>query len=81
MLVCSYPTRGLDVKASYFVRNQITKAKEKGTSTILFSGDMEELFSISDRIVVLNRGKVVGEKKPEETTHEEIILMMMGEKV
>ena len=80
MLVCSYPTRGLDVKASYFVRNQITKAKEKGTSTILFSGDMEELFSISDRIVVLNRGKVVGEKKPEETTHEEIILMMMGEK-
>lgn len=81
MLVCSYPTRGLDVKASYFVRNQITMAKEKGTSTILFSGDMEELFSISDRIVVLNRGKVVGEKKPEETTHEEIILMMMGEKV
>ena len=62
------------------ITSPITKAKEKGTSTILFSGDMEELFSISDRIVVLNRGKVVGEKKPEETTHEEIILMMMGEK-
>lgn len=80
VLICSYPTRGLDVKAAYFVRKQITEAKKKGTSTILFSGDMEELFSISDRIVVLNRGKVVGEKRPEETTQEEIILMMMGEK-
>lgn len=80
ILICSYPTRGLDVKAAYFVRKQITKAKENGTSTVLFSGDMEELFSISDRIVVLYRGKVVGEKIPEETTAEEIILMMMGEK-
>ena len=80
VLICSYPTRGLDVKAACFVRNQITKAKKEGTSTILFSGDMEELFTISDRIIVLNRGKVIGERIPEETTQEEIILMMMGEK-
>lgn len=80
LLICSYPTRGLDVKASYFVRSRITKAKEQGTAVILFSGDLEELFSISDRIVVLNHGRVVGEKIPEETSPEEIILMMMGEK-
>lgn len=80
-LICSYPTRGLDIKASYFVRQQIIKAKENGSSVVLFSGDLEELFYISDRIVVLNRGQVVGEKIPEETTFEEITLMMMGEKV
>lgn len=79
LLICSYPTRGLDVKASYFVREEITKAKEAGTGVLVFSGDLEELFSISDRIVVLNRGKIVGEKIPEETTQEEILLMMMGE--
>lgn len=81
LLICSYPTRGLDVKASYFVRKQITMAKENGAGIILFSGDLEELFAISDRIVVLNRGQVVGEKIPEDTTYEEITLMMMGEKV
>ena len=81
LLICSYPTRGLDVKAACFVRSQITVAKEQGTGVILFSGDLEELFSISDRIVVLNHGQVVGEKIPEETTPEEIILMMMGEKL
>ena len=80
LLICSYPTRGLDVKAACFVRNQIVAAKEQGTGVILFSGDMEELFSVSDRIVVLNHGQVVGEKIPKETTPEEIILMMMGEK-
>lgn len=80
LLICSYPTRGLDVKAACFVRSQITSAKEQGTAVILFSGDLEELFSISDRIVVLNHGQVVGEKVPEETTPEEIILMMMGER-
>ncbi len=80
LLICSYPTRGLDVKASYFVRSQIVAAKEQGAGVILFSGDLEELFSISDRIVVLNHGQVVGEKLPEESSQEEIILMMMGEK-
>ena len=78
MLICSYPTRGLDVKASWFIRSQITQAKERGTGVVLFSGDLDELFAISDRIVVLYRGKVVGELRPEETTTQEVILMMMG---
>lgn len=78
VLICSYPTRGLDVKASWFIRSQITQAKERGTGVVLFSGDLDELFAISDRIVVLYRGKVVGELRPEETTTQEVILMMMG---
>lgn len=80
VLICSYPTRGLDVKASWFIRSQLTQAKERGTGVVLFSGDLDELFAISDRIVVLYRGKVVGELRPEETTTQEVILMMMGGK-
>lgn len=78
VLICSYPTRGLDIRASWFIRSQLTRAKERGTGVLLFSGDLDELFAVSDRIVVLYRGRVVGEKRPEETTPQEIILMMMG---
>ena len=78
VLICSYPTRGLDVKASWFIRSQLTKAKERGAGVVLFSGDLDELFAISDRIVVLYRGRVVGQLRPEETTAQEVILMMMG---
>ena len=78
VLICSYPTRGLDVKASWFIRSQLTKAKERGAGVVLFSGDLAELFAISDRIVVLYRGRVVGQLRPEETTAQEVILMMMG---
>ena len=77
-LVCSYPTRGLDMKAAWFVRSQLTRAKEADVGVVLFSGDLDELFALSDRIVVLYRGRVVGECRPEETTPQNIILMMMG---
>ena len=80
VLICSYPTRGLDVKAAWFIRSQLTKAKERGTGVVLFSGDLDELFAISDRIVVLYRGKAVGQLRPEKTTTQEVILLMMGGK-
>jgi simple sugar transport system ATP-binding protein len=78
VLICSYPTRGLDMKASWFIRSQLTHAKEAGTGIVLFSGDLDELFAISDRIVVLYRGRVAGERYPEKTTPQNMILMMMG---
>ena len=78
ILVCSYPTRGLDVKAARYVHNCLIEAKNSGTGIIVISSDLEELFAISDRIAVLHRGKVIGEKKPEETTAKEIVYMMMG---
>lgn len=78
VLICSYPTRGLDIKAAWAVRKQIIKAKEQGTGVLLFSGDLEELFTISDRIVVLYRGKVIGEVKPEKAEPQDVIRLMMG---
>ena len=78
VLICSYPTRGLDVKAAWSVRQQILRAKEQGTGVVLFSGDLEELFAVSDRIVVLYRGAVIGEVQPEHAVPQDVILLMMG---
>lgn len=78
VLICSYPTRGLDVKAAWSVRQQIIRAKEQGTGVVLFSGDLKELFAVSDRIVVLYRGAVIGEVQPEHAVPQDVILLMMG---
>ena len=78
VLICSYPTRGLDVKAAWSVRQQIIRAKEQGSGVVLFSGDLEELFAVSDRIVVLYRGAVIGEVQPEHAVPQDVILLMMG---
>ena len=78
VLICSYPTRGLDVKAARYVHSCLIDARNSGTGIVVISSDLEELFAVCDRIVVLYRGKVIGEKKPEETTTQEIVYMMMG---
>ncbi len=78
VLVCFYPTRGLDIKATYFIRETIQKSRDEGVGVVLFSGEMEELFSISDRIIVLYKGRVVGEVQPEDYNAYEIGRMMMG---
>jgi simple sugar transport system ATP-binding protein len=78
ILVCSYPTRGLDIKATWFIRETIQKCRDKGVGVILFSGEMEELFAISDRIIVLYKGEIVGEVAPKDFQAYEIGRMMMG---
>ena len=78
ILVCSYPTRGLDIKATWFIRETIQKCRDEGIGVMLFSGEMEELFSISDRILVLHKGQIVGEVFPKDFDAYEIGRMMMG---
>jgi ABC-type uncharacterized transport system ATPase subunit len=78
VLICAYPTRGLDIKAAYFIRERIQEARDRGCGVLLLSGDFEELFALSDRLVVLYRGKIAGEVLPQETTVREVGMMMMG---
>lgn len=78
VLICAYPTRGLDIKASFFIREKIAQAKRAGLGVLLLSGDFEELFALSDRLVVLYRGKIAGEVRPQETDVGEVGRMMMG---
>jgi simple sugar transport system ATP-binding protein len=80
-IVASYPTSGLDVQSTLAVRQALIDARAKGTGILLISEDLEELFTLSDRIVVMYAGRIVGSFKPEETNYYEVGLLMTGSKV
>lgn len=76
--MAAYPTRGLDVGAAQFVREAMIGRRDQGGAVLLISADLDELFAVSDRILILYEGRIVGEKKPDETTFEEVGLYMTG---
>lgn len=55
------PTRGLDLKASSFVRREVVAHRDRGVGVLLVSTDLDEVLAVSDRVVVLSRGRLVGE--------------------
>lgn len=78
VLIAAYPTRGLDVGAAQFVREAMVKRRDQGGAILLISADLDELFAVSDRLLILYEGRIVAEKKPDETTFEEVGLYMTG---
>jgi len=77
-LLASQPTRGLDIGATEFVYKMLVEEKKKGIGILLISLELSEIMGLSDRILVLYNGEIVGEVTPEETTEEELGLMMLG---
>ena len=61
VLLAHSPTRGLDVRACAAMHTAIRDASRRGTAVLLLSEDLDEIFAVSDRIGVINRGRVVGE--------------------
>ncbi|HWR66473.1 MAG TPA: hypothetical protein VN364_10165, partial [Bellilinea sp.] len=78
LIVASYLTRGLDVQSTLVARQELMKSRNEGAGVLLISEDLEELFSLSDRLVVLNEGRIVGEFKPSETDYYQIGYLMTG---
>ncbi len=78
LLIASYPTRGLDIASTEFVRKQMLKIRDDGLSVILISEDLDELLSISDRIAVMYQGKIMGISRADEIDKNTIGLMMAG---
>jgi simple sugar transport system ATP-binding protein len=78
IVIVSQPTRGLDVGASEFVREQLLARRRDGAAILLFSEDLEELLSLSDRIVVLYEGRVVGHMLASEADPEHLGMLMAG---
>ena len=74
-----YPTRGLDVQSAESVRRLLIEQRNNGAAIILISEDMDELIRLSDRLLVMYRGRIVGELTPNETSHREIGLLMTGQ--
>ncbi len=78
IIIAVHPTRGLDVGAMESVYKILLHARDNGAAVLLIAGDLEEIFTLSDRVAVLYEGKIVGYSEPDETHIEEIGLMMAG---
>jgi general nucleoside transport system ATP-binding protein len=79
-LLVSQPTRGLDVGAIEYIHAQILRMRDENTAILLISLELEEIFSLSDRILVLYEGKIVKEFMPDETDEKEVGFYMTGGK-
>ena len=81
LLVAVYPMRGLDVGAVERLRGMIMERRNSGAAVVLVSEELDELLELSDRIAVLNHGRIVGVLNIEDASLERIGLMMGGETV
>jgi len=80
LLIAVQPTRGLDVGAIEYIHKQIVEQRNKGKAVLLVSLEMDEVLDVSDRILVMYEGEIVGELDPKKTTPEEMGLFMAGAK-
>ena len=80
LLVAVQPTRGLDVGAIEFIHKQLIADRDNGKAILLISLELEEVMNLSDRILVMYEGEIVGELDPKRTTVEELGLYMAGAK-
>jgi general nucleoside transport system ATP-binding protein len=78
-LLAAQPTRGLDVGAIEAVYTQIRRARERGAGVLLISSELEELLSVSDRVLVVYRGRIVGERPGGLGQHEAVGRLMSGQ--
>jgi simple sugar transport system ATP-binding protein len=78
LIIAAYFTRGLDVQSTIAARQALVQARENGAAILLVSEDLDELFTVSDRLVVLFNGEIVGEFKPKDTNMYEVGLLMTG---
>ena len=80
LLVASQPTRGVDVGAMEFIYKQLVSAKEQKKAVLLISADLDEVMSMSDRIGVIYKGRIIKTFDRESANKEEVGFYMMGEK-
>jgi simple sugar transport system ATP-binding protein len=78
LIIASYLTSGLDVRSAIAARQSLVQARAQGSGVLLFSDDLDELFALSDRLIVLQGGSIRGHFTPTETSYEEIGYLMTG---
>ena len=80
LLVAVQPTRGLDVGAIEYIHKQLVAQRDAGKGVLLVSLELDEVMNVSDRILVMYEGEIVGEFDPKKVTVEELGLYMAGSK-
>jgi general nucleoside transport system ATP-binding protein len=78
VLIAAQPTRGVDIGAIEFIHRQIVGARDRGLAVLLVSADLNEVMSLSDRILVMFEGQIMGELSQAEATAEKLGLLMAG---
>ena len=80
LIVAVQPTRGLDVGAIEYIHSRLVAERDKGKAVLLVSLELDEVMSLSDRILVMYEGEIVGELDPKTTSVQELGLYMAGAK-
>ena len=80
VLLASQPTRGVDIGATEFIHQSILQLRDQGKAVFLISSELTEVKSLSDRIVVIHEGQLVGEFDAETVSFNELGLYMSGAK-
>jgi simple sugar transport system ATP-binding protein len=80
LIVAVQPTRGLDVGAIEYIHGQLVAQRDAGKAVLLVSLELDEVMNLSDRILVMYEGEIVGELDPKTTTLQELGLYMAGAK-
>lgn len=78
LLLVVQPTRGLDVGAIEYIHSRIIAERDKGRAILLVSLELDEIIGLSDRIIVMSDGQLVGEVKADKTDENELGMMMAG---
>ncbi len=76
LLLVSQPTRGVDIGAIEFIHRQLVGLRDRGCAILLVSAELEEVTSLSDRLLIIHEGRIAGEVDPKVATLEEIGLLM-----
>ena len=80
LLVAVQPTRGLDVGAIEYIHSQLVSQRDAGKAVLLVSLELDEVMDVSDRILVMYEGEIVGEFDPKTVSVQELGLYMAGGK-
>ena len=78
VLLAAQPTRGVDVGAAHYIHERLMERRDAGTAILIVSEDLDEVLSLSDRVLVMYEGEIIAEAKPRESTREALGLMMAG---
>jgi len=78
LVLVAQPTRGVDIGATEFIHRKLIELRDAGAAVLLVSAELDEVLSLSDRVVVIYEGRIVGEVDPKTVSEEEIGLMMTG---
>ena len=78
LVICAQPTRGIDVGSIEYIHEQIVRKRDEGKAILIVSTELDEIFALSDRILVMYDGQIVAERLAGETTPTEIGLFMAG---